>query len=147
MQTFVRMAVLWGAGTVVFTILDLIWIGVVAAPFYRSQLGDMLTMGGGMTGGRIVAALLTWMVIIFGLLCFALPRALQAGGAVSAFLWGALLGFVIYAVYDLTNLAVLRGWTVGVTVLDIAWGTFACGLVNLILFGLEKGLLHRGPLA
>lgn len=147
MNDLLRLGILWISGTAVFTVLDLIWIGVVAAPIYRSQLGDMLTMGGGMTGGRVVAALLTWMVIIFGLLCFALPRAVQAGGAISAFLWGALLGFVIYAVYDLTNLAVLRGWTVGVTVLDIAWGTFACGLVNLILYGLDKGLLHRGPLA
>lgn len=147
MHDLVRWVILWVAGTAVFTVLDLLWIGIVAAPFYRSQLGGMLNMGGGMSAGHAVAALLTWMVIVLGLLCFALPRAMQSGGAFSAFLWGALLGFVIYAVYDLTNLAVLRGWTVGVTVLDIAWGTFACGVVNLILYGLERGLFHKGPIA
>lgn len=144
MNSLVKLATLWAAGTALFTVLDLIWIGVVAAPFYRSQLGEMLAVGNGMTGGRIVAALVTWMVIVFGLLVFALPRAAQAGNALNALAWGALLGFVIYAVYDLTNLAVLRGWTLGVTLLDIAWGTFACGIVSLALFFLDRWFFQKG---
>jgi uncharacterized membrane protein len=36
---------------------------------------------------------------------------------------GALFGFFAYATYDLTNLATLRGWPVGLSLLDIAWGS------------------------
>jgi uncharacterized membrane protein len=35
----------------------------------------------------------------------------------------ALFGFFAYATYDLTNLATLRGWPVGLSLLDMAWGT------------------------
>ena len=36
---------------------------------------------------------------------------------------GALFGFFAYATYDLTNLATLRGWPLGLSLVDIAWGT------------------------
>ena len=42
---------------------------------------------------------------------------LQAAGR------GALFGFFAYATYDLTNLATLRGWPLGLSLLDIGWGT------------------------
>jgi uncharacterized membrane protein len=35
---------------------------------------------------------------------------------------GALLGVVAYSTFDLTALAVLAGWSVLVTAVDIAWG-------------------------
>lgn len=34
----------------------------------------------------------------------------------------ALFGFFAYATHDLTNLATLRQWPVGLSLLDIAWG-------------------------
>ena len=37
-------------------------------------------------------------------------------------LTGALFGLVVYGTYDLTNLATLRGWTVGMAVADALWG-------------------------
>jgi len=36
---------------------------------------------------------------------------------------GGLLGLLCYATYDLTNLATLQGWPVGIAVVDIGWGT------------------------
>lgn len=35
----------------------------------------------------------------------------------------ALFGFFAYATYDLTNLATLRQWPVGLALLDMAWGS------------------------
>lgn len=39
-----------------------------------------------------------------------------------AAMYGALFGFVVYAAYDLTNLATLRGWPMALTVVELAWG-------------------------
>ena len=36
---------------------------------------------------------------------------------------GALFGFFAYATYDLTNLAVVKNWPLGLGILDMAWGT------------------------
>ena len=41
---------------------------------------------------------------------------------------GALFGLVAYATYDLTNLATLRGWSLPVTLVDIAWGAAVTAL-------------------
>ena len=47
---------------------------------------------------------------------------LSPGHGLSAVLYGALFGFCVYAAYDLTNLATLRGWSLTVSLVDLAWG-------------------------
>jgi uncharacterized membrane protein len=39
-----------------------------------------------------------------------------------------VLGAAAFGVYDLTNLATLRGYSMSMTIVDIAWGTFASAL-------------------
>ena len=36
--------------------------------------------------------------------------------------WGLVWGVLVYAVYDLTNLATLRDYDVGTACIDIVWG-------------------------
>jgi uncharacterized membrane protein len=54
--------------------------------------------------------------------------AVASGSLLRAACLGALLGFIAYCTYDLTNLATLNGWPVKVALLDIAWGTFITAL-------------------
>jgi uncharacterized membrane protein len=61
-------------------------------------------------------------------LIFAVLPALDAGSWGKALLQGALFGFFAYATYDLTNLATLKGWSPGIAMLDLAWGTVVTGL-------------------
>ena len=42
----------------------------------------------------------------------------------------ALLGFLVYSVYDLTNLATLKKWEWQFAMLDIAWGTVLFTIVT-----------------
>ena len=49
----------------------------------------------------------------------------MAGGMNATLLNGALFGAIAYATYDLTNQATMKVWPVHVTLVDIAWGTFA----------------------
>jgi uncharacterized membrane protein len=47
-----------------------------------------------------------------------------------------LIGLVIYGVYDMTNLAIFKNWSVLNSILDITWGAFLFGitifLVNIV---------------
>jgi uncharacterized membrane protein len=55
---------------------------------------------------------------------------------------GAFFGAVSFAVYDLTNHATLRDWPATMTVVDIAWGAFSCGVTSWIaatVVGVAKG--------
>lgn len=50
---------------------------------------------------------------------FAVSPAASSGTAAAR---GAALGLTVYGVYNLTNLALLKGWTWQVTAADVAWG-------------------------
>lgn len=128
-----KVLVLWAGGTLAFVALDMIWLGLVAARFYRNQLGGFVGVSDGRMEVNIPAALATWALIVLGIVVFVLPRTSQGGSVGAGLLWGALFGFVVYGVYDLTNLSVLRGWPVAMTAVDMAWGTFACGVTGALL--------------
>ena len=74
---------------------------------------------------RIIPAALIYLVIPAAVLYFAvLPSKSPKEAAIK----GALLGAAIYGVYDLTNLATLKGWTIEMTITDMLWGITVCTL-------------------
>lgn len=101
----------------VFFAIDLLWLGVIAKNIYRAEIGSLLR-----TEFNWVAAILFYLLFIAGLLFFAVRPSLGQTWQ-HATLLGAAFGFITYATYDLTNLATLRGWTVSITLIDMAWGT------------------------
>jgi len=124
---------LWGIGVVAFTVLDVLWIGVVASKLYHGQIGHLLNVIDGEMKVNVPAALATWVLIVGGIVLFVLPKTPTDGSLLHPLLWGALYGFILYGVYDLTNYAVLKGWPLTVTLVDIAWGTFACAITALVI--------------
>jgi uncharacterized membrane protein len=64
-------------------------------------------------------AMLFYLIHAVGIVVFPVPLATSWFSAV---LYGALFGVVVYAAYDLTNLATLRGWPMAVSLVDLAWG-------------------------
>jgi uncharacterized membrane protein len=99
---------------VTLAILDAAWLGIVSREFYKARLGPLL-----LEHPRWYAAILFYLIHALGLVVFAVPLA---ASWVSAALFGALFGFCVYAAYDLTNLATLRGWPLTVSLVDLAWG-------------------------
>jgi uncharacterized membrane protein len=61
-------------------------------------------------------------------------------GLRSSLLHGALLGFVVYGVYDFTNRAVLDAYPVAMVVVDIMWGTGLFTAVTYLNYNLRKQL-------
>jgi uncharacterized membrane protein len=47
-------------------------------------------------------------------------------------LLSAVLGLIVYGVYDLTNYSVFSKWSFKVAIIDIVWGTFLCGAVGTL---------------
>lgn len=108
----------------VFFAIDLVWLGVVARPFYRRHLDYILS-----PEVNWPAAIVFYLVYIIGIIFFAVRPALEADALARALMLGAFFGFITYATYDLTNLATLKDWPIVVVVVDIAWGTVLCALV------------------
>ena len=69
----------------------------------------------------ILIALAIWFFV------FQVADSSVAKNPGKAFAVGATLGFSMYGLYDLTNFATLRGYTLEMTLVDMAWGTFLSG--------------------
>lgn len=106
---------------VVMGALDALWLGWLALDFYKRELGVLMT-----DSVRVVPAALYYVGFPMAIVYLALnPKPATLGDAA---LRSAVLGLAGFGVYDLTNLATLRGYTVLMTVVDMAWGTFASTL-------------------
>jgi len=104
--------------------LDYLWLSNTSDSLYHRDLGPLLADNPNMT-----VAVIFYLIFIVGILIFAVRPALASGDWRTAALYGALFGFFAYATYDLTNFATMKVWTLRVTLLDIAWGTFLTGTV------------------
>lgn len=117
---------------VVFLAIDMVWLGWIARAFYRAEIGGLLR-----EDVNWAAALLFYVLFIAGLLAFAVIPALDRG-VLRAAVAGGLFGLVAYATYDLTNLATLRGFTVRVAAVDMAWGFVLCSLTAAAAWRLAR---------
>lgn len=117
-----KLAATYIATLLFFTVVDFIWLGLVAKDFYRSSIGHLMT-----DSFNIPAAILFYVVYAAGILYFAVNPALESGSFSKAAMLGVAFGFFTYATYDLTNLATLRDWPVGITIADMAWGSILTG--------------------
>lgn len=115
----------------VFVGLDLLWLGVLMARFYDTQLGSLALRGpDGHLAARVLPAVLVYLVLPLGITLLALPESLAARRVH----WKApVLGLVTYATYDLSNLATLGGWNTTLTLVDIAWGITIHSLTTAIV--------------
>lgn len=117
------------AALATLAILDALWLGVVSREFYKARLGQLL-----LDQPLWWAAILFYLIHAAGVAVFAVPPAVAAGTWTAAVLYGALFGFCVYAAYDLTNLATLRGWPMAVSLVDLAWGAVVTAAATLVAF-------------
>ena len=108
----------FGASALLFLALDACWLTLMGDRLYRPVLGDMMA-----AKVRLGPAAAFYLIYITGLTLIATLPAIKAGDPRQAAISGALLGFVAYATYDLTNQATLRSWSTTLTLADLAWGT------------------------
>jgi uncharacterized membrane protein len=117
---------LYAVAIITFLVLDGLWIGVVASGFYKKQLAYIFT-----DQVNFTAVALFYLVYTAGLVYLVIEPGLGAP-VLRVFLTGALVGLMAYGAYDFTNQATIRNWPVVVTVVDLAWGTFATGVVSVV---------------
>jgi uncharacterized membrane protein len=125
-------------GLIVFVALDAIWLTLMG-PTYRAVMGDMLA-----ANVRFGPAIAFYVLDMLGLMIF-VARPGTRHGAAWVVAHGALFGLFTYATYDLTNFAVLKNWTLQLTIEDIVWGMVVSTIVSLAAWSVmrERGRRRR----
>ena len=110
-----------GAG-LTFRAIDAVWLTTTRDRLYKPVLGPILAAKPDMK-----AAVAFYLISIGATVFLAIAPALKEGNWTRALINGAVLGFVCYATYDLTNQATLNNWSMKLTLIDLAWGTVLTG--------------------
>lgn len=111
----------------------------MASRLYRPAIGDLLA-----ENFRLAPAIIFYLIYAAGLTFLAVRPALISGQWSTALLYGAAVGFMAYATYDLTNQATLKSWSTTLTVADLLWGTFVSAAAAVIGFLVTVRII--GPL-
>jgi uncharacterized membrane protein len=106
-----------GAG-LTFAAIDFVWLTTMTDRLYKPVLGPIM-----LDKPDMKAAVAFYLISIAGTVFLAIAPALKEGNWTRAALNGAVLGFVAYATYDLTNQATLAVWQTRLTIIDLIWGT------------------------
>ena len=109
---------------IVLIILDSVYLHLMTG-YYKKQV---MAVQGSPLQLNLLGAALCYVFIIFGLNYFILKHKKSVHDAF-------LLGIVIYAVFELTNLALFKNWHIMSVLIDTLWGG--------ILFGLTTGIVYK----
>ncbi len=111
-----RAVILYFATLVIMLPLDFLFLGVLAKEFFKAQVGPALGEV------NILPAAIFYLLYPVGIVIFVSYAA--GTNWQHTLLYGALFGMFSYATFDLTALALLKGWTWPATLVDITWGAF-----------------------
>lgn len=110
-------------------LIDGAWLAVMVPWVYRPKLSHLMA-----EKPVLWAAGVFYVLFTVGLTYLIIEPALKAGLSTGAlFFRAALFGLVAYATYDLTNLATMKQWPIGITVVDMVWGAVLSGVVAVIV--------------
>ncbi len=122
----------------VFLAIDFFWLGFLMSKFYKTELGSLSRGSSGSYQTVWWAATIVYICIPLGIILFVLPRVSASNIFFSALGWGGLYGFVLYAVYDMTNYSLVAKWPLRMSIVDICWGIFICGTVSTVAAYLDR---------
>ena len=102
--------------------LDMLWFTWSVKALYRPAA---LAIQGSSLRLRLVGGVVAWLLLAWGIQYFVLGRQ-------DAWVHGAVLGLVVYGVYNGTTYAMFGKYPLHVAVMDTLWGTFAMGTASWV---------------
>ena len=106
----------------VFLGLDMLGIRYLIRPVFDRHVGHLLA-----DPLRLGPAALFYLAYVAGVLWFVSLPALREGAPLQALIGGAILGFIAYGTYEMTNYATLADWSLQQVMVDGLWGIALTG--------------------
>ena len=108
-----------------YLIMDFIWINT-----NKTLYGDNIKkIQNDEMKVKIVPAVLAYTLLVFNIYTILIPR-------MKSELEYAIVGMVIYGVYNMTNQATLKDYPLSISLIDTAWGTFSHYILGYMIFNL-----------
>ena len=123
--------------SVIFLVIDVIWLSFATKSFYRPLIGNLLT-----DTPVMWAAVLFYVLYVFGMALVVIQPCVDSTSLFKTVYTGFIFGLVAYGTYNLTNMAVLKGWSPTVTFVDMFWGGSLTAISATTGLYLAKKIIH-----
>jgi len=123
-----KILVAYVAWFITLLLLDYVWLWFVVKNFTIREFWSLITVENWAIKINLAAGVLAWVIIAIMVVTFV---TLKYNSYKEILIYWALLWFLSYAMYDLTNYAFINNYSLKFTIIDIAWWTFACMVVAL----------------
>ena len=123
--------------SIVFLIIDVIWLSFATISFYRPFLGDLIS-----DKPVLWAAGLFYVLYMFGMAVIVIQPCIETSGLIKSFYTGFIFGLVAYGTYNLTNMAVIKDWSPTVVFVDMFWGASLTAISSTTGIYLAKKIFH-----
>jgi uncharacterized membrane protein len=116
-----------------FIAIDSVWLSINSNMYnklVRNIQGSNLQL-------KMVPAILSYIFLLLGLFTFTFPNMKNVKESElfdKSLYYGGMLGLIIYAVYDFTNMAIFKNYTIVPAILDTLWGGTLYTLVTFLTF-------------
>jgi len=115
---------------ITFLALDAAWITQVASPWMKKSVPHLMSATPNMWAA--IAFYLLYLSVL--LVLFIIPGLTHKIGYQTIAFQTFLFGFTAYATYDLTNLAVMKGYPLSMALADMFWGGLLTMVTALIIY-------------
>ena len=126
--------------SIIFLIIDVIWLSFATKSFYRPLLGDLII--GPADKPVLWAAALFYILYVFGMALVVIQPCMDSESISKTVYIGFIFGLVAYGTYNLTNMAVVKGWSPTVTFVDMLWGGSLTALSASTGLFIAKKIVH-----
>ena len=116
---------------------DYIWLKFIVGDFFLQELSLIARIKDKQFDLLILPALGSYLLMCLSVVIFIRPHYHTY---TSALMFGAMLGFFLYGVFDLTNMALLKNYSWKFVAVDMAWGTFLISISSGFSLLLSKWL-------
>lgn len=121
--------------SVIFLIIDILWLSYSVKYFYRPNLGSLLT-----DKPVMWAAISFYLLYIFCLSILIIEPGVSTNTLTKTFWLAVIFGMASYGTYNLTNMATIKNWSSTVVFVDLFWGGFLTGTSSTLGIFLSKKL-------
>ena len=115
--------------------LDYIWIGII---YKNNYMNAIASVQGSELTVRYGSAIVVYLAIATMIIVWVLPRVEavtknKSDLMMNSFKYGGLLGGLSYAIFNFTNNAIFKNWTLETAIVDTLWGSFLTGATTYVL--------------
>ena len=122
--------------TIILLVLDISWIYLN----YNNYNNTVQKIQGSVIKLNIIPGILCYLLMLFGLIYYVIPmiefqiKINKHEKWLACIIYGGGFGLIVYGVYNLTTLAIIKNHNWQITLLDMLWGTFLYTILSLIYF-------------